>query len=100
MSLGKLQEIAKDREAWCAAVTECQRAGYDLVNNSYTPLKPKSCFFFFVFVSAQLSSYQFLETLNILEITDNNRKRKISGDIYLFIYFMFPNNTPSVIIAL
>ena len=29
MSLSKLQERVKDREAWCAAVLRSQRVGYD-----------------------------------------------------------------------
>ena len=31
MSLSKLQDIVKDREAWCAAVQGLQRVGRDLV---------------------------------------------------------------------
>ena len=31
MSLSKLQETVKDREAWCAASMESQRVRYDLV---------------------------------------------------------------------
>ena len=31
MNLGKLQEIVKDREAWCAAVHGLQRVRHDLV---------------------------------------------------------------------
>ena len=30
MSLSKLQETVKGREAWCAAVTGLQRVGHDL----------------------------------------------------------------------
>ena len=29
INLGKLQEVARDREAWCAAVQGLQRVGYD-----------------------------------------------------------------------
>ena len=32
MNLSKLQEIAKDREAWCTTVHEAQRVGQDLAN--------------------------------------------------------------------
>ena len=32
MSLSKLQEIVKDREAWSAAVQGSQRVGHDLVS--------------------------------------------------------------------
>ena len=32
MSLSKLQEIVKDREAWSAAVQGSQRIGHDLVS--------------------------------------------------------------------
>ena len=31
MSLSKLQETVKDREAWCAESMESKRAGHDLV---------------------------------------------------------------------
>ena len=31
MSLGKVQEIVKDREAWCAASTGLRRVGHNLV---------------------------------------------------------------------
>ena len=41
MSLSKLQEIVKDREAWYAAGTGLQRVAYDSANeqrsNNFTP---------------------------------------------------------------
>ena len=37
MSLRKLQEIVKDREAWDAAVHEFARVGYDLVTEQPPP---------------------------------------------------------------
>ena len=30
MNLGKLQEMVRDRETWCAAVIGSQRVGHDL----------------------------------------------------------------------
>jgi len=42
MSLSKLQEIAKDREAWCAAVHAVQRSGKTeqlTYNKEYSDIK-------------------------------------------------------------
>ena len=39
MSLGKLQEIVKDREAWNAAVHGSQRVGPELMNTVWSFLK-------------------------------------------------------------
>ena len=40
-SLSKLQEIVKDREAWCVAVHGLQRVGHDLVTEKQQQLFPK-----------------------------------------------------------
>ena len=39
MNWSKLQEMVKDREAWCAAVHGVVRAGYDLVTEQQHPWK-------------------------------------------------------------
>ena len=35
MSFSKLQEIVKDKEAWCATILGSQRAGHDLGAEQY-----------------------------------------------------------------
>ena len=37
MSLSKLQEMVKDREAWCAQSMGSQRAGHDLMTEQREP---------------------------------------------------------------
>ena len=41
MSLSKLLEILKDREAWCAASMGLQTVGYDLGTGQQPPVKDK-----------------------------------------------------------
>ena len=44
MSLSKLQEMLKDREAWHAAVHGSQRVGHDLVTDNNAPNRTAAFF--------------------------------------------------------
>ena len=43
MSLSKLQEIVKDRKAWCAAVHRVTRVGEDLVTEQQQKMWASTC---------------------------------------------------------